>query len=192
MGSTSNLEYLNCYSTQINSLDLDNIPNLTYLDCHFSSLTNLDVSNNSSLIFLNCQNQAYQFNNLDLTNNPSLSTLLCGGNQLSCLNVKNGNNTLISDFEATYSPNLYCIEVDDAAWSTANWTSVDSQSSFSEDCNYPNPCGSGTTSINELTHPKNLLYITDILGRNTYPVPNRVLFYIYDDGSVEKKIRLER
>jgi hypothetical protein len=37
---------------------------------------------------------------------------------------------------------------------------------------------------------KQLLYITDILGRTTHPVPNRVLFYIYDDGSVEKRMLL--
>jgi len=50
-----------------------------------------------------------------------------------------------------------------------------------------------TTGIEETpTIPKDLLYITDVLGRTTLPVPNRLLFYIYDDGSVEKKIQLER
>ncbi len=39
---------------------------------------------------------------------------------------------------------------------------------------------------------KTLQTITDLLGRTTQPVPNSVLFYIYDDGSVEKRIRLER
>ena len=59
--------------------------------------------------------------------------------------------------------------------------------SYSTDCGYP------VLSIPEPpTKPKDLLYITDILGRTTYPIPNQILFYIYDDGSVEKKIRLER
>jgi hypothetical protein len=50
-----------------------------------------------------------------------------------------------------------------------------------------------TTGIEETpTKPKELLTITDLLGRTTYPVPNTLLFYIYDDGSVEKKIQLER
>jgi PKD repeat protein len=50
-----------------------------------------------------------------------------------------------------------------------------------------------TTGIEEpSTRPKDLLYITDVLGRTTHPLPNRVLFYIYDDGSVEKKIQFER
>jgi hypothetical protein len=49
------------------------------------------------------------------------------------------------------------------------------------------------TGIAELPSPdKHLLFITDILGRTTHPVPNRVLIYKYSDGSVEKRIQLER
>ena len=43
------------------------------------------------------------------------------------------------------NPNLTCIEVDDVAWSTANWTFIVSQTSFST--NYNNACI--PTSINE-------------------------------------------
>src|SRR5690606_38288273 len=32
------------------------------------------------------------------------------------------------------NPNLSCIQVDDAAYSTANWTNIDATASFSEDC----------------------------------------------------------
>ena len=39
---------------------------------------------------------------------------------------------------------------------------------------------------------KELIMVTDVLGRTTHPVPNRILFYIYNDGSVEKKIRLQK
>tara|TARA_B100000795_G_scaffold68454_1_gene47468 strand:- start:284 stop:1060 length:777 start_codon:yes stop_codon:yes gene_type:complete len=43
-------------------------------------------------------------------------------------------------------------------------------------------------SIEELNYkPKNLVRIIDILGRTTEPKPNTILFYIYDDGSVERK-----
>ena len=34
---------------------------------------------------------------------------------------------------------------------------------------------------------KNMLYITDILGKSTKLLENKPLFYIYDDGTVEKK-----
>ncbi|HIG33032.1 MAG TPA: hypothetical protein EYQ09_06335 [Flavobacteriales bacterium] len=48
-----------------------------------------------------------------------------------------------------------------------------------------------TTSISEINTNKKLLKITDIFGRTTKTTNNNPLFYIYDDGSVEKKILLE-
>ena len=51
--------------------------------------------------------------------------------------------------------------------------------------------GQLTTSIEENTTNKELLKVTDLLGRETKDTKNEVLFYIYDDGTVEKKIILE-
>ena len=50
---------------------------------------------------------------------------------------------------------------------------------------------SGPTSIQEHSTNKELLKITDILGRETKGTKNAPLFYIYDDGTVEKKIIIE-
>ena len=50
-----------------------------------------------------------------------------------------------------------------------------------------------TSGLNEMaTTDKQLLLITDMLGRTTYPTPNKLLFFIYSDGSVEKRIQFER
>ena len=38
---------------------------------------------------------------------------------------------------------------------------------------------------------KKLLRITDILGRECKPKKNTTLFYIYEDGIVEKKVIIE-
>jgi|TARA_B110000902_G_C13853185_1_gene416032 hypothetical protein len=38
---------------------------------------------------------------------------------------------------------------------------------------------------------KGLIKIVDILGRESKEIKNQPLFYIYDDGSVEKKIIIE-
>jgi len=35
---------------------------------------------------------------------------------------------------------------------------------------------------------KDPIKIIDILGREVQPIPNQVLFYIYDDGTVLKKV----
>jgi hypothetical protein len=51
---------------------------------------------------------------------------------------------------------------------------------------------SNTTTIEETQNPnKNLLKITDVLGRKTKERRNTPLFYIYDDGTVEKRIVVE-
>jgi hypothetical protein len=49
---------------------------------------------------------------------------------------------------------------------------------------------SSPTSIQEHTTNKELLKVTDILGRETKRT-NQPLFYIYDDGTVEKRITIE-
>ena len=50
---------------------------------------------------------------------------------------------------------------------------------------------SGTTAINEHTSNKELIKVTDILGRETKGTKNEPLFHIYNDGTVEKKIIIE-
>ena len=54
--------------------------------------------------------------------------------------------------------------------------------------------GSISTNINEeatISSVKELLKITTILGQSTKPKPNTPLLYIYDDGTVEKRIVIE-
>jgi len=94
----------------------------------------------------------------------------------------------MDSFVVQNNPNLTCIEVDNAAWSAANWTSIDFQMYFSEDCN--NDC-SNTSSLTELTTSKTLIQILDMMGRETTFKPNTPLIYVYDDGSTEKVFSME-
>tara|TARA_B110000046_G_scaffold129427_1_gene135907 strand:+ start:306 stop:734 length:429 start_codon:yes stop_codon:yes gene_type:complete len=48
-----------------------------------------------------------------------------------------------------------------------------------------------SVGIEEQTTKKELLRTTDLLGRETTDFKDEVLFYIYDDGTVEKKIIIE-
>ena len=50
---------------------------------------------------------------------------------------------------------------------------------------------STSTSIDEIIKDKRIVKITDILGRETTTKKNTLLFYIYNDGTVEKKIVLK-
>ena len=47
------------------------------------------------------------------------------------------------------------------------------------------------SSIEEIDNTKILKKITDVLGKETKKEHNTPLFYIYDDGTVEKKISIE-
>jgi hypothetical protein len=178
-GATA-LTTLHCNDNQLTSLDVSTNTALTTLHCDSNQLTSLDVSNNTALTELDCYNN--QLTSLDVSNNTALIHLWCSSDQLTSLDVRNGNNTNFTSFWATNNPNLSCINVDDPVYSTANWTNIDPQHYFSNNC-------SGT-AIQEHSTNKELLKVTDLLGRETKET-NQPLFYIYDDGTVEKRIVIE-
>jgi len=131
------LEVLYCFNNQLTSLNLFNNTALKELLCDDNQLTKLNLNNNSNLKNLFCTGN--QLTSLNLSNNTLLEELFCTGNQLTILNIKNGHNTDITNFEAKQNPNLICIQVDDASYSTTNWTDIDAVTTFSENCNY-NEC----------------------------------------------------
>jgi len=186
-----NLNTLICRNNQLTSLDISNNINLNTLICPNNQITSLDVSNNTNLGTLWCYSN--QLTSLDVSNNTNLGLLDCNNNQLTSLNVRNGNNNGLFqslglyEFNVANNPNLNCINVDDSTWSATNWTvansNIDPQHYFSNNC-------SGTTDIEEHSTNKELLKVTDLLGRETKQT-NQPLFYIYDDGTVEKRIVIE-
>ena len=182
------LTELMCNHNPLTSLDVSGCTALTHLNCQTAELTSLDVSGATALTYLYCPHN--EIISLDLTQNTALTYLYfrhCP--QLECLNVKNGNNTAFTYFNVGNTLNLTCIEVDDVNYSTANWFLIDNQTSYSADCN--NDC-SNTSSISELNNtPKQLIKIVDVLGRETPFKPNTPLLYIYNDGTVERKVVLK-
>ena len=127
-----------CYNNQLTSLDVSANTALITLQCYHNQLTSLNVSNNTALTSLNCNNN--QLTSLDVSNNTSLEVLGCTINQLTSLDLRNGNNINMWAVWTNGNPNLYCIDVDDVAWSTANWTvangSISSTMSFSTNCSW--------------------------------------------------------
>ena len=148
------LEGLGCDGNNLTVLDVSTNTALEGLGCSGNNLTELDVSNNTVLERLYCYSN--DLTNLDLSNSTVLKILDCHTNDLMTLNVKNGNNNAIRYFDLKSNPNLTCIQVDDATYSTANWTNIDAQTSFSEDCNFA--LSTGEYDINTFT---------------IYPIPNR-------------------
>ncbi len=170
---------LSCSHNQFTTLDISANTALTYLNCENNSLTTLDISANTLLGGTFCANN--QLTTLDVSVNTALIFLSCGNNQLTTLNVKNGNNSNMPDyaFNATNNPNLSCIEVDDATWSTANWTQKDTIASFSENCVvsvaessqalsatiYPNPSNGTYTIALDKNYSQINVQVIDVLGQ---------------------------
>ena len=93
------------------------------------------ATENKVLEFLNCSRN--QITSLDISINTALVGLYSNYNQLTSLNLKNGNN---ANFQLLYlnltnNPNLSCIQVDDKAYSDANWsTKKDATASYNTNC----------------------------------------------------------
>ena len=177
------LKYLYCGLNQLTSLDLSNNINLENLHCPENTIATIDFSNSVSIMHVNCENN--QIYSLDISQNSLLGHLELKDNNLFFLNLKNGANNLLNHMRVTDNPNLTCISVDDSLWATNNWNvfqDIDPQQYFSNNCS--------TTGIEELSTNKKILKVTDLLGRETKQT-NQPLFYIYDDGAVEKKIVIE-
>ncbi len=157
LSTNTALTLLNCTHNQLTSLDVSANTALTAMYCYNNQLTSLDVSANTVLEVLYCNEnnltslnfstqlnfldcQSNQLTSLDVSANTALWDLVCNNNQLTSLNVKNGNNSHFWYFSAIGNPNLTCIQVDNVAYSNANWSAgKDAHASFNTHC--------GTTSV---------------------------------------------
>ena len=184
---------IDCEGLNISDLTgVETFSALTELYCVGNQLTSLDVSQNTALSYLECFGN--QLTSLDVSQNTALVEFGCSYNELTCLDVSNGNNINVFTFYAVGNPNLTCIEVDDAEYSSDDfyWTAgIDTQMYFSEDCNYPENCDDSSVGLTEMTTSKNLIQILDLMGRETSFKPNTPLIYVYDDGSIEKVFSVE-
>jgi len=131
-----------CSTNQLTEIDISNNKALTYFHCQENKLTNIDVSNNIALASFYCyknelksinlsQNKALttlwchtnKLASLDVSKNTNLTKLSSYGNNFISVNVKNGNNKNLNIYTQgfTNNPALTCIQVDDVAYSNANW-----------------------------------------------------------------------
>jgi Leucine-rich repeat (LRR) protein len=205
------LNYLECHNNALTSLDVSQNTALNYLECHNNALESLDVSQNTALeTLVSYNNQLTELivssnpalkiltcnsNNLttlDLSSNTNLEILSVDNNQLETLDIRNGNNAIISYFISTNNPNLSCIFVDNADYSSTNWTDIDPTATFVEDetaCSalsvgdhafelglsvYPNPTSDIVYIDGNYTQLKVIVY--DILGKQVMnkPITNSI------------------
>ena len=134
---TKNTELSTLYAdyNKLTNLDLSQNTKLSDLRLPSNSLVSLDVTKNTELKTLYCQDN--QINTLDLSKNTKLIQVIANNNNLVNLNIKNGFNstmTSVNNLKLNQNPNLACIEVDDVAFSNANWaTAKDATAVYSSD-----------------------------------------------------------
>lgn len=127
-----NLTYLQCTFNQIEELDVSQNLQLSILRCFSNNISSLDLTANTALTNLYCNNNELEV--LDLSNNSAITIIECSSNSLTDLYVDNSNNTSVTSFTVISNPDLDCIQVDNVAYSEANWLSIDSGTDFSLDC----------------------------------------------------------
>tara|TARA_B110000908_G_C10252287_1_gene452868 strand:+ start:128 stop:1036 length:909 start_codon:yes stop_codon:yes gene_type:complete len=183
------LQVISCQDSKIDSIDISNNPLLWKLRIPNNPLESLDVSNNLDLRYLSLGNDWKSPISVDITNNSELDFFSCTGAQnLVKVDARNGNNTMITHFNLLSNPNLECVLVDDSVYTVnnPNWY-FDDVNLFRENCT----TSVGLEEYENVEEDRILMKIVDILGREINPVPNVLLFYLYKDGTVEKKLIIE-
>ena len=137
----SNLETLSAVNNQLTSVDLSSNLSLVEVNINQNAVSTIDVSSLTALESLKVADN--DLINLDVSQNSILNDLDCSNNQLESLNIQNENNSNFTSFDAQNNPDLSCIQVDDVSFSNDNFTNIDPQMFFSNDCssivNIPDP-----------------------------------------------------
>lgn len=131
-GASIYMTHLNCEDNNLQFLDISNNNMLEEVYIGYNKLTSIDISNNSAIIDFACYNN--HLYSLDFSSSLALEFLECQNNYLSNLFLKNDSNINIVSLNAIGNPDLECIEVDDSLYSATNWSNIDAQSYFNENC----------------------------------------------------------
>lgn len=127
----TSLEFLIINVTNVTLIDLGDLVNLISLGLVMNTnLELIDISGCSNL-----QDISFSNNNLialDASQNTNITTFFITDTSISELDLRNGANENIELFGTIGCPSLTCILVDDAEFSTANWTNIDSTTTFVE------------------------------------------------------------
>ena len=208
VSSNTSLLYFKCFENKLDSLDISNNIFLTELWCNENKLTSLDVqgidmyvlvcdnnqltvidnlSDNVSLKHLSCSNNDIAF--LPLSTLTDLAWISCSNNQLLELDIR--YQSVLNYFFCWGNPSLTCINVNDVATANVSWTVWNGQEGHIDSQHYFNTNCPPLLAIEEHNTNKELIKIIDVLGSQTKGKNNGPLIYIYDDGTVKKKIIIE-
>lgn len=171
-----NLKVLSCSTNPVATLDLSSVL-LSQLSCNDNQLTALNVTGQTNLITLSCANN--QITTLDVSTTRCVS-VFCSNNALTSLNLANNYNHIAFAILANNNPDLECVQVDNVAFSTANWTGLDyvfdAGVSFSENCALGTGNFSGTGAFSIYPNPtKNTVYFSERVNVQLYNITGQLI-----------------
>ena len=177
---------IRCGHNNLMTLDLSDM-DLNILQCEHNFISDINLTNNHSLRHLTCHDNLLE--SINLNSSPNLEWLSLGNSDLlvpnnSFSNIDISSNCNITNFYSQNNQDLSCIRVCNIS-NSSNWIyNIDVGHYFSEDCN--------TTVTNDLQNKSiKIISIVDLFGREKSVETNTLLFYIFEDGSVNRNIILE-
>ena len=179
--SNTAITSLSLNSNNFTSIDLSKNKNLKTFNCQSGKLTSIDLSEVTSLVSVNCASNELKF--IDVSMLPHLISLNISSNPMESINVANGNNTNFTTFRAVGCPNLSCVQVDDTAYSQANWDAINASiTSFKIECQAP------SLGIENITYRSNIYPnpATNKLNIATDDLPKYMEIYASNGQSVLK------
>ncbi|WP_329804901.1 DUF7619 domain-containing protein [Flavobacterium facile] len=151
----NNLVELNCSNNNLSAINLTPLTNLETLNVSSNKIGNLVLNGLSNLRFLNCNSNLLTF--LDVTPLLSLQDLNCGGNNLMSIFMKKNNSTpILTNFYASYNPNLSHICADPVDFTVIQSYSLPSAMLLDSNCDYASPCGNGIVCIGDINFKNKL------------------------------------
>jgi len=115
----------------INNLNINGLTQLEELNIYKSNFNSLDLSTNTALNKLTIEYSS-NLSTLDLSSNVLLNRLFVSEcNNLASINISNGSNESITNFNISDNTNLICVQVDDTSYSNTNWINKDTQTAYS-------------------------------------------------------------
>ena len=163
----SQVNYCDSVLVSFNQIDTTTSPDLIYFDVQvFGYGPNVGYP---GFVLLNSIGDTIAYENFNTALN--VFTLMPNTTETRFLEV-------VQNFSLPFSGTLHLVN----SWFAGNPYTA---------CIYSFNISIGTTDISEVINTRTLLEVTDILGRETKGTKNEPLFYIYDDGTVEKRITIE-
>ena len=176
-----------------NYVNTVNISNVLYLYLDNQSINDLTgIEDFTALEEISIKDNYIK--SLDLSNNSNLNYFDIHNNPLSCLNIANGNNIGPNgmdgqDNRLTNVPSLNCVTIDDP-FSNLPGAFIMYIDSHLVNAPYCPPCNITINDVSEVNQYRKLVRIIDLFGRDVIAT-NEAVFFIYDDGSVERKVIIQ-